>query len=124
LRKCAGYSSSLTKITLCCTTKHLNNVKPQLPDYWGIDVVEEQPLSFRRERAARPNPDLNLRAFVTLLWRSEVLAVLRQRGLARGMSGKGVEFLWDTMTATLERHQLVTYVITMLEQRLGNVDTL
>lgn len=118
LRKRAGYSSSLTNITLCGTTNHLQHQAPS-SRVLG-DIIEEQPLSLRRERAALPNVDLNLRAFVTLLWRNEVLAVLRKCSLAKGMSGRGIEFLWDTLTAALERDQLIPYVLTMLALRLRN----
>jgi hypothetical protein len=75
----AMYSRVLDCATLVVGEKHLEEAKLMVPKWWDITV----------------NPSRESRSLVELLWLSEVMAILEERGLTTGVRGKARAAVWD-----------------------------
>lgn len=109
----AAYSRVLDFITIVTGKKHLAQIKKMVPKYWGIMLVHpagEDIVSISYERAARRNPDVDRYALAQLLWREEVLSILTERGLAKGLKGKARPILWRVLATALDTRDLNTCV--------------
>lgn len=120
-RQADAYGRVFDRLTMVCAERHLEAVLAQLPEWWGIEVVEERRASIRivRRRPARANPGVDLQAVVQLLWRSEVLAALEQMDAARGLYSKPRRTLWAALAEALGPRELRALVREALRARRG-----
>ncbi len=82
-RQVDAYSRSLDKATLVVGTEHYATAETMLPPWWGIKIVSTSPrglLRLQTHRRARKNPDPSLFHMAHLMWRDEVIEVLRAHG--------------------------------------------
>jgi len=79
-----------------------------LPAWWGILHARQtsKGLEFRTIRKARLNRHKDPRALVELLWSDQALAILEQRGAARGVRTKARRFVWDRVCAELSVREI------------------
>jgi hypothetical protein len=80
----AGYSRVFDYATVVVTDRHLSQVRNVVPSWWGIVGVStgvRRGIHFRTVRRGSPNPRSSAIALARLLWRHEVIAVLRDLGL-------------------------------------------
>jgi hypothetical protein len=99
-----GYGRVLDRVTLVVGSRHASAASRLVPDWWGVCVAQEDAsgtIAFRTARRERTNPDLNLEAVASLLWRDEALALLQARGRARGLVSKPRRDLYRALVATL-----------------------
>lgn len=108
-RQAEIYSTVLDTVTLVTTARHLAEARTLVPRWWGIwtasgnsDAVQ---LSVRRK--AKPNPAVNPRQVLELLWREEIRTLLEYFGLSR----RGyVRELRDRLAAQAPAGELLTMV--------------
>jgi hypothetical protein len=80
----AGYSRVFDYATVVVTDRHLRQVTSVVPAWWGIVGVSagaRRGIRFRTVRRGSPNPRSSAIALARLLWRHEVIAVLKDLGL-------------------------------------------
>ena len=90
-----------------------------LPRWWGILLAERLPggLKIKTIRRAKSNPRRNPQALVELLWLEDALALLEDRGLARGLRGKPRWVLWERICHQLEINEIAAAVRASLKAR-------
>ncbi len=72
------YNSAFRRITLVTTISNLKRAKKLAPKFWGIIVaVDDGSVRFRHVRAARLNPNFEKQSAAMILWKSEMLELVR-----------------------------------------------
>ena len=99
------YRQTLQKLTIVAASKHVAGVIDRAPDWCGLVAVERGPrggISFHMVRKATANPDIDPFMMAHLLWRNEVIELLRRAGYApkdlRQPRKQLYEMLCDAMT--------------------------
>jgi hypothetical protein len=120
-RQADAYGSTLDHATLVVHRRHLDRAMGMVPGWWGVILAEEAEgeVCFREVREARPNPGRDSFSLALLLWRDEALAVLDQRGLARGLRGRTRAVLCRHLADFLTLEQLGEVVRTAIKRREG-----
>jgi hypothetical protein len=74
----AAYDDVLDEVTLVCAPRHLGAAERLIPRWWGLAVVDQSAAGgLRRERQPQQNLGRSAFALAELLWRDELIAVLR-----------------------------------------------
>jgi hypothetical protein len=91
------YSQVLDRATLVVGDRFAPLAPSLVPAWWGVVRVSSKPggLQFTTIRRSKLNPQRNARMLAELLWSAQALALLEDRGVARGMRGKPRRVLWD-----------------------------
>jgi hypothetical protein len=111
-RQIEFYSRVFDQATLVVTGEHLEEATGILPEWWGIlqatrshARIELNPL-----RHAKANPSREPRYLVELLWLEDSLALLEERGAARGVRGKPRRVVWDRVCQYFELDEIAEAV--------------
>jgi hypothetical protein len=74
------YNKSLEKITIAVNQKHLDNVIKEVPEFWGIVLVEtaEGNSPIKEIRPAMHNPEIESASLLQLLWKSELFSLTQK----------------------------------------------
>ncbi len=83
-------------------TKHAMHIEAHVPDWWGIITVEDTPAGpdFYRLRTPAPNPQMNWKSKLSLLWRPE-LAQLQQENAMPAYRNKSKAFVIEKIAARI-----------------------
>jgi hypothetical protein len=76
------YSRVFDRATVVVAPRHLASAKRIVPRWWGIEIVRANPLDepeFKCVRKARANPRPDPFVIAQMLWRDEVVAILKDR---------------------------------------------
>lgn len=113
------YSRTLKSVTIVASERHLSKIRTMVPKWWGIFAARDKAGSVELSviRAPRPNPSVDPRALVQLLWRDEAFEILRERDLDHGLSSKPRAKLWDKLVEHLSLEELQTEVYNRLKAR-------
>lgn len=73
------YDSIFDYSTVVCARCHVENTKQAVPSHWGVVVVEarDDGISLKQVRKPRRNLQTSVEAVIRLLWKTEVVKVLR-----------------------------------------------
>lgn len=83
-----AYSASMDRATLVVADRHLSSAEAMVPAWWGIKVVEvgrRGAVNFLTARALSNNPTVSPFHVAQLLWRDEVVALLTDYGVEKGI---------------------------------------
>lgn len=89
-RQVEAYSRSLDRATLVVGSAHLPEAQALIPSWWGIKVVHmgsKGALKLETHRRLRNNPDPSLFHMAHLMWRHEVVEVLKANGATQKEMG-------------------------------------
>ena len=113
------YNRTLEFVTIITAQNHADKVREIVPSWWGIWTVSAQRSGVKLNsfREALRNPEVAPFSLVQLLWRDEALQALHDRGLAKGLSGKPREQLWDRLATELKLDDLAEIVRESLKRR-------
>jgi hypothetical protein len=113
------YSRALDSVTIVANGLHVKKIGQLIPEWWGIieAFMKEGEVAFSVVRQDSRNPDLDPFAVAQLLWRPEVVAILNELGLDKGLSGKSRRVLWDCLAQVLPLNQLRERVRETLKAR-------
>lgn len=110
-----AYSRVFDRCACVCAPSHLHRVEPLLPPWWGIILVDEGRLF--PLRALAPNPAVDAKSAVQLIWRDEALTALQALGHGRGMSGARRRELWNRLCTLLPKDELLQLIRTTIRER-------
>jgi hypothetical protein len=113
------YNRVFDRATLVVGRRHLQKACEMIPDWWEIlrvDSTASDP-SFRLARPGRDNPARDPRSLVELIWLDDALALLEERGLAKGVRGKPRRLVWDKVCKHLDLDEIAAAVRTHLKAR-------
>ncbi len=123
LRRLSGqigfYSRVLDRATLVAGDRHLTHAQHVVPRWWGVlrIVAGSEKPQFTTVRRGRKNPERNPRFLVELLWLEDALALLEQRGAARGVRGKPRQVVWDRVCEYFTVDEIAAAVCFQLKAR-------
>jgi hypothetical protein len=114
-----GYGFVFDFVTLVTTPKYAQKSLPLIPDWWEVITAEPagNDIIFRGVRRGRENLDVTTFGLAELLWRDEALALLREKGLGRGMSKLSRPHLHAHLAAQLGVDELREEVLAILRGR-------
>lgn len=117
LSKQAGtYGRTLERVTLVLATRHLDAALKIVPEWWGVLTasIEDEGVVLDPFRSPRDNPELTPLQVAAMFWRSELYAILKARGIARGLSRAP----WYAMNQRLCDHASFDELKALLRQAL------
>lgn len=73
-RQVAAYSQCFDRVVLVVHESLAQKARLLIPSWWGLVISQQRgdQLAYEFERRPRPNPDLDLEALLSLLWRDEI----------------------------------------------------
>jgi hypothetical protein len=119
----ANYDAVFDYSTVVAAERHIRYAKRVVPRHWGIRVLggaSEEP-SFEVIRDPKRNAHTSPEAIVRLLWKTEVLRILRAKGIGLG-SQTPILQLWDALS-DLPQCELSFAVREALKLRHRQVDS-
>lgn len=119
-RQIAAYGRVVDKATLIAADRHVAAATELLPLWWGIISVakgREGAVIFRRVRPERINRCLDAMTLARLLWRPEVIKILRSQGLDEKSLRSPRTELYTLLVASMSRTKLRDTVRTTLKCR-------
>lgn len=86
-QKC--YDKTFDTVFIVVGEKFKDKIIDYIPNYWGIYIVSEYSdgCKIRKKRDAKANKNIEAEALLELLWREEIVSLLRSAGI-KGLSGK------------------------------------
>jgi hypothetical protein len=115
------YNLVLDRATLVVGERHLQKAQPLLPDWWGIKVVVAGPrggISFETAQPFQMNPNIDSLAVAELLWRPEVVEILRQLGAPQSLLKKPRGVLYRHLAETVPLKELRSVIRQQLKARI------
>lgn len=116
------YSKVLDYATIVVGEKHTSKVKDQIPEWWGIQVVcssESGKIEFKDERIYENNPEIDPIALAELLWRPEVVEILKARNVPGKTLRKPRAYLYRFLSEMVTLKELRDLVRQQLKLREG-----
>ena len=85
-------------------TTHAIHIREHVPEYWGIITVEEvgEDIDFYILRKTLPNPNVNLKRSMSILWRREIAVIQLENNMPK-YKDKSKDYVIDKI---IERTQL------------------
>jgi len=115
----AIYDKVLGTLSIVTADRHIERIESSVPRWWGlikaISVGGKVELITLRE--AKQNPTVDPSSLVQLLWSNEVLEVLIQHGLEKGLAGKPRRLLWARLVENLPPDEISLVVRDRLKVR-------
>jgi len=102
------YSRALDNVTIVASESHIDKTIGLIPEWWGViaTVPDDGEIAFRLVRQQQINPGVDPYSVAQLLWRSEVVMILDDLGIKKGVAGRSRRVLWQTLTDTLPIDEL------------------
>jgi hypothetical protein len=121
-----AYSRVLEFVTIVAAASHVERVLSMVPAWWTVSVAEESDGQVRigPVRTGRRNADFDPVQVARLLWRDEALAVLRARGLAKGLMSRPRIALYEALARNMQADDLLKEVRSALKGRINWRDML
>lgn len=98
----ATFGLVFDRLTLVAVARHLEASAPVVPQWWGLQAVDARG-EIVMVRPARPNQATDPLAVAGLLWRDELLQLLRSRG-HRGRRGTRDDFCRELVESCSPMH--------------------
>jgi len=113
------YSKVLDKITLVVGEKHLSNAEKIIPEWWGIKVAVPfnncaKIKSYRRDKI---NRNVDAYSVVELLWRQEILDILKSNKKNNGILKQPKAKLYDMLVEEYSLNEIRNITRTILKTR-------
>ncbi|MFT3985605.1 MAG: sce7726 family protein [Lachnospiraceae bacterium] len=80
------YNLYCDAVYLVTGVKYADRMQEYLPDFWGIYCIKQykdKHTELVLIREAKPNPEAKLKSQLRLLWRNELIAIIKRNGLGR-----------------------------------------
>jgi hypothetical protein len=115
-----AYGNVVDKATLIVAHRHLQAALPMIPGWWGVIAAgrgAHDGIKFRRIRSECVNRDVDPLMVARLLWRPEIVTLLRSRGHAERELRAPREILYERLAAEMPRRALTHAVREILKRR-------
>ncbi len=119
-KQCEAYNRVFDTVTILTASRFIDGLEDIIPDWWGVtraEMEEDGTVHFFPYRQPQQNPNIDPLALAQLLWRDEVIAILKERGLHKGLLSKPRHVLWNVLAQNLELRDLQDEVRKTLKAR-------
>ena len=116
------YNLVFNKVTLVLAERFLNDATEIVPSWWRIITVTQGPrggIYLNRARLGKSNLRIDLHSMVMLLWRDEVIDLLKAEGITGTSLHKPRSALYSKLVGAMDHKTLHEKVCTTLKHR-GN----
>jgi len=116
-----SYNKTFDKITIIVGKKFENEIIDKVPEHWGIEVAylnRMKNISFKRVRIAKINREIEAKALLELLWKDELVQLLKGKGM-KGIASKNRRKLRDIAADTIPLNEIKNYARETLKAREG-----
>jgi len=117
------YNSIMDRVTLVVGYRHAYNALKTVPEWWGVRLAEKDKESgivvLTDARLPADNPEVDMNAIVSLLWRNEALDILEEIGESRGVRSKTRTDIYNRLVEVIEPKYLCAMVRRQLKSRKG-----
>ena len=115
----SAYNQVFDTMTIICGENHLGSIVKMIPEWWGIYVAKINfgNIELTRFRCAEINQTVSGLALAQLLWKSEMLVLLAEAGIKKGISNKPCRELWQKVSETFSIETLQSKVRDILKFR-------
>ena len=89
------YNQTFDKVFIVVGTKYENRILEYIPDWWGIYIAsydKHGDVILKQKKRGRVNKEISADALLKLLWRAELVELLKQHGV-KSLSGKNRRIL-------------------------------
>lgn len=86
-----SYNKVFDKMTVVVSEKHLKKVNELVPEWWGIYCIiskANNKLVLKKVRKSKVNKNVQLLEVVQLLWKDELIDILNNCGIKKGIKSK------------------------------------
>ena len=121
-KQIVGYSRIFDFAHVVATDRHLERAAAMVPRWWGIIGVSagsRGELRFRTVRRGSPNPKRSAVALAKLLWRDEIVAVLKDLGMHGKQLRRERSKLYRSLVRRLSTEDVARLVRSCLKSRAG-----
>jgi hypothetical protein len=115
-----AYNAVFDQVTIVVGTRHLRAVSCRVPKWWGIIVGDEAKLdhvTFDVQRKPRANPSMDPVSVAQLLWKNEVVELLRNFGAPPSLLKSPRRLLYQVLAWHLSFDDLKRIVCNQLKSR-------
>lgn len=116
-----AYNRTFDKMIIVVGDKYKEKVLDEIPDWWGVQLAYRNRynnISFKSIRTAKINAYVDAKAVLELLWRDELVNLLKDRGI-KGLSNKHRRKLRDIAKSTIPLKDIKNYTREILKVREG-----
>jgi hypothetical protein len=123
------YSHVFDRVDLVVGERHAKKAEEQIPAWWGVQIasVVDGSVRLHERRSGQSNPNPNPYLIAQLLWKTEAIQILEERGLAKGWRAKRIKLIHQRLAVELPLSDLKDQVRAALKARsydwLGQVQT-
>ena len=116
-----AYNKIFDFIILRIAEDHLSKIGTMVPDFWGLYSVKKnkEKAYLVRKRQAKKNPNVDVFFLSQLLWKEELLNLLYNNGITKGVKSKSRYQLGIIAVENIEREYIADYVKSTLKSRKG-----
>jgi len=115
------YSQVFDRVTLVVAERHSDAAATAVPDWWGITIasLHHDAIKLQEVKPSQRNPSPDSLQLVRLLWRNELLTMLEQYGIDRGVRSSTVDIMARRAAAEIPSLSLAGEVRAALKSRIG-----
>lgn len=116
-----AYQRVFDIVTVIAGGRYVEQIIEVIPETWGVTqaIPGSSSVELKLVREPTKNEDVDSLSVTQLLWREEALALLEERGLARGLRSKPRRILWQAIACHLSPEEVSEAVRTQLKAREG-----
>ena len=115
-----SYNEIFDKLYIIVGSRYANTIHKHLPDWWGVIIADKGLRSatrFALNRKAKMNQSINPVSLARLLWRDEVVVILKQRNISPRLLRQPRTILYEHLANILSLNELRKTVRTYLKKR-------
>lgn len=115
-----SYNAIFDQINIIVGLRHLKNIHKYLPKWWGIIIADKGPrnaVKFDLIRKSSRNKNIKPISVARLLWRNEVILLLKQRQISSTLLRRPRAFLYETLVDLVNTDELRKSVRETLKTR-------
>lgn len=115
-----SYNAIFDKVNVIVGLRHIKNIHNYIPGWWGIIIASKglrNAVKFDLMRKSSRNEQLNPISIAKLLWRDEVIQLLKQRQIPSRLLRQPRSFLYEILVDLVDIVELRTSVRETLKMR-------
>lgn len=112
------YNKFFEEITLVVSENHYSEAKKIIPEWWGIEcVVNSESILIDCYRKSQYNDSIDSLALTRILWKVELLELLKKDGITKGVKSKSRYELGKKISENLSKENIKEFVKEKLKTR-------
>lgn len=119
-RQIEVYSRVFDRVEIVSGSKLLMEVLSSVPDWWGVATItksKQGKLKYRKVRNSRKNYNKDPFSNAQLLWKKELLDLIKKKDLERKFKNKSKDILWNALVELFPKTEVFTHVNFCLKSR-------